>query len=78
MFWIVGGLVACVLAFILNPVRAMLNSLIIIAFLIGAYGWVGVVGGSGYQSEGSMIALAMLGTIGWIALLVAKVRTASD
>lgn len=78
MFWIVGGLVACVLAFILNPVRAMLNSLIIIAFLIGAYGWIGVVGGSGYQSEGSMIALAMLGTIGWIALLVAKVRTASD
>lgn len=78
MFWIIGGLVACVLAFILNPVRAMLNSAIIIAFLVAAYGWIGMVGGSGYQSEGSMVALAALGTISWIGLLFAKFRTASD
>ncbi|MGO2069240.1 hypothetical protein [Glutamicibacter arilaitensis] len=76
IFWIIAGLIGCVITFILNPIRAMLNSAIIIAFLVAAYGWIGIVGGSGYQSEGSMLALAILGTIGWVALLVAKMRTA--
>lgn len=76
IFWIIAGLIGCAIAFILNPVRAMLNSAIIIAFLAAAYGWIGIVGGSGYQSEGTMLALAIFGTISWIGLLFAKLRTA--
>lgn len=76
--WIIIGLVGCVLAFIFNPVRAALNSMIFISFLVALYGWIGIIGGSGYQSEGTMVALAALGTITWIALLIGKSKLVSN
>lgn len=76
--WIIGGLVACVIAFILNPIQGMMNSAIIAAFLVALYGWIGVVGGSGYQSEGTVLSLAIFGTIAWIALLIGKSKMVSQ
>lgn len=75
--WIIGGLIACIIAFILNPIRGLFNAAIIAAFLVALYGWIGVIGGSGYQSEDTVLMMAILGTIAWIALLIGKAKAVS-
>ena len=76
--WIIGGLIACIIAFVLDPIRGLINSAIIAAFLVAVYGWIGVIGGSGYQSEDTVLMMAIIGTIAWIALLIGKSKAVSQ
>lgn len=63
---------------IFNPMRAMMNILILAAFVAGAFGWFGliVVGVGTYANN--YVLWAAVGTVAFVALLVAKARAFAD
>lgn len=77
-FGLVASIVMLALFAIFNPVRVIMNVLILAAFVTGAFGWFGltVVGAGTYANN--YVLWAVVGTIAFIGLLVAKVRMFAD